>query len=94
LANYQKKKKKKKKKKNIYIYIYIYIYIKILLNYISLDEYSQWESQKNDKRKSYYEFVKELIIDPLWEDIINAKEEIVAVEDHVNIKLLLLLLLL
>jgi hypothetical protein len=47
-----------------------------------LDEYSQWESQKNDKRKSYYEFVKELIIDPLWEDIINAKEEIVAVEDH------------
>ncbi|ORX45764.1 RabGAP/TBC [Piromyces finnis] len=55
---------------------------KILLNYISLDEYDEWETKKNEKRKSYYEFVKELIIEPSWEEIINAKKEIVAVEDH------------
>jgi len=55
---------------------------KILLNYIPLDDYDKWESIKNEKRKSYYEFVKELIIDPSWEKIINAKKEIVAVEDH------------
>jgi len=54
-----------------------------LLNYISLDDFSNWEIQKNEKRKSYYEFVKELIIDPSWEKIINAKKEIIAVEDHV-----------